>query len=139
MPRTILFLCPHHAAKSVLAESYCARLIEHYGLDLAVDSGGTEPDAEVMPSVVALLEKEGIDAAGRRPRLVTRAQLDAACRIISFGCGDAELSGAAAPVEEWLDVPLASEDVNACWKVIRGKVDAMIEEIRAADAQAETP
>ena len=64
MSRTILFVCPHHAAKSVLAVAHCSRLVEQHGLDLEVDSGGTEPDPEVMPSVVALLKEDGIDVAG---------------------------------------------------------------------------
>ncbi|MGI9334807.1 MAG: low molecular weight phosphatase family protein [Gammaproteobacteria bacterium] len=132
MPRTILFLCPHHAAKSVLAVAHCTRLIERHGLDFDVDSGGTEPDAHVIPSVVALLREQGIDVSSQRPRRVSREQLEGAWRIISFGCGDADLSAAAVPVEQWLDVPLASEDVYASWEVIRAKVDALIEELHQA-------
>ncbi|MBZ0305562.1 MAG: hypothetical protein K8I82_05795 [Anaerolineae bacterium] len=51
--KTILFLCPHHAAKSVLAEAYFNRAMS--GTDFQATSAGTEPDEAVMPSVAELL------------------------------------------------------------------------------------
>ena len=56
---TLLFLCPHNAAKSVLAAAYCQHLSAQGGLDVQVTSAGTEPDAAASPDVVALLRAEG--------------------------------------------------------------------------------
>jgi protein-tyrosine-phosphatase len=57
------------------------QLAEQSGVPLHATSGGTEPDAEVSPAVVALLRTEGIDVADHRPRRVmpeelARAHLD---------------------------------------------------------------
>jgi hypothetical protein len=38
MYRTILFLCPHNAAKSVLAVAYCQHLAAQCGLEVQVTS-----------------------------------------------------------------------------------------------------
>ena len=42
--RRVLFMCPHGAAKSVLASAYFRRLAKERGLNVEVDSAGTEPD-----------------------------------------------------------------------------------------------
>src|SRR5215471_2456904 len=91
MKNTILFLCPHHAAKSVVAEAYFNRLARQYDLPVRGDSAGTEPDKVVAPAVVDMLRQENIDVSGRQPRLVTEADLAQAQRIISMGCTPEEL------------------------------------------------
>ena len=49
-PRTtILFMCPHGAAKSVLASAYFQRLAKERALNVRVLSAGTDPDPEVAP------------------------------------------------------------------------------------------
>ncbi len=45
----VLFLCPHGAAKSVLASSHFARLAKERGLRVRVDFAGTEPDPRFRP------------------------------------------------------------------------------------------
>ena len=75
MSEQIVFLCPHGAAKSVIAAAYCQQLADQCGVPLHVTSAGTEPDAEVSPAVVALLRAEGIDVAGHQPRRVTPEEL----------------------------------------------------------------
>src|SRR5688500_15753467 len=91
--RTILFLCPHNAAKSVIAAAYFARLARERGLDFRAASAGTSPDAVPSPAVVAMLREEGIDVAGYRPRCVTRDDLTGAHRVVSLGCDPADLDG----------------------------------------------
>ena len=65
-PPTVLFMCPHGAAKSVLASAYFQRLAKERGLDVLVVSAGTEPDAEVAPAVVNHLTKNGYRYPSRR-------------------------------------------------------------------------
>src|SRR5215467_4493399 len=91
MRPTILFLCPHHAAKSVIAAAYFDQLAVQNGLAVRASSAGTEPDAAVAPSVVNLLQQEGIDVSGHRPRRVTPGDFAQAARIISMGCTPDEL------------------------------------------------
>lgn len=72
---TVLFLCPHNAAKSVIAAAYVQRLATDAGLPFVADSAGTEPDDAVSQAVIQLLRGEGLDVSRRAPRRVTREDL----------------------------------------------------------------
>ena len=78
--RTILFLCPHNAAKRVIAAASCERLAAERGLTLCATSGGTDPDPSVSPTVAGALLAEGIDVRAHRPRRVTAEELARASR-----------------------------------------------------------
>ena len=87
MSERIVFLCPHGAAKSVIAAAYCQQLGDRQNVPLRATAAGTEPDAEVSPAVLELLRMEGIDVADQRPRRVTHEELVAAARIILYRWG----------------------------------------------------
>src|SRR5215207_5501984 len=104
MPQqTILFLCPHHAAKSVLASAYFDQLARQHDLSFRAASAGTHPADAVLPAVVELLRTENIEFALQTPRHVTRDELESANRIISMGCVLADLDIAPEKVEQWND------------------------------------
>ena len=126
MPRSLLFLCPHGAAKSVIAAAYCRRLVAQHGLDFDVTSAGTEPDAAVTPAVVALLRTEGLDVAHEQPRAVTREALAAAFQVISMGCDVSDLAPPGTIVEHWNDVPSPSQDLIAARNRISTHVEQLI-------------
>ena len=129
--RTILFLCPHNAAKSILAAVDFDRLARELGLDYRAASAGTSPDAASSPAVVAMLREEGIDVSGQRPRRVTRADLTSAHRVISLGCDHDDLDGANARLERWDDVPPPSQDLSASRAAIRRHLDALVNDLEA--------
>ena len=124
--KTVLFLCPHNAAKSVIAAAYWNRLAAERGLDIAAVSAGTEPSPAVAPAVVEALRAEGLDVAGHQPRRATEHELAAAWRVVSMGCAPRDL--AAVAVERWDDVPAASEDLPACLGAIRYRVQHLLSE-----------
>ena len=74
-PPTVLFMCPHGAAKSVLASAYFQRLATERGLNVRVESAGTQPDAEVAPAVASHLTKNGYAVPIAKPRRVTSEDL----------------------------------------------------------------
>src|SRR3712207_5875799 len=131
--RTILFLCPHNAAKSVLAAAYFDRLAQERGLDYRAASAGTSPDAAPSPAVVAMLRDEGIDVAGHRPRRLTAEDLTSAHRVISLGCDPDDLTEGNARVDRWDDVPPASRDLAASRAAIKRHLDALVDELAAGD------
>ena len=134
MSRKILFMCPHNAAKSIIAIGYFRQLAERHELDVSADSAGTEPDETIWSSVAELLEKDGIDVSGEVPRLVTRRDLDDVSRIISLGCDISSLELTAAKVEHW-DVPLPSQDLQASRDAIRARVEQLIEELASRSSR----
>jgi len=126
MPERIVFLCPHAAAKSVLAAAYCQQLADQQGILLDITSAGTEPDVEVAHAVVALLRAEGIEVADQRPRRVTAEELAAASRIISMGCDLNSLAQPNMMIEHWDDVPSPSQDLQGARDRTRAHVEQLI-------------
>jgi arsenate reductase len=132
MSQRIVFLCPHAAAKSVMAAAYCHQLADRWGISLHITSAGTEPDAEVAPAVVALLRAEGIDVANQRPRRVTAEELAAASYIISLGCDLGDLARPGMPIERWDDVPSPSQDLQGARNRIRNHVEQLLATLKQA-------
>jgi arsenate reductase len=128
-PPTVLFMCPHGAAKSVLASAYFQRLAKERGLNVRVESAGTQPDAEVAPAVASHLTKNGYAVPIEKPRRVTSEDLAMADVIISIGC---DLKGLPLPpgkLRKWDDVPSPSEDFARADEAIRKRVVDLIEEL----------
>jgi protein-tyrosine-phosphatase len=130
MTRKILFLCPHNAAKSVIAAAYFNQSAQQLGLPFQADSAGTEPSEAVSPVVAAMLADEGIDVAQVVPRRVMSDELQTAEHIVSMGCTSEELGVAPDQIEFWLDVPPVSEQPQQAREVIRAHVEQFIRELR---------
>ena len=126
-PPSVLFVCLHGAAKSVLAAADLRHLAAERGLDVSADSAGTEPDPEIAPGVVAVLRAEGIDLGRCRPRRVTAADTARADRVVTFGCDLGAATPAAVPVESWDDVPAVSDDLPAARAAIRRHLGRLLD------------
>jgi protein-tyrosine-phosphatase len=124
--KTVLFLCPHGAAKSVLAATLLQRLAEERGLPLLVTCAGTAPDPQVAPRVRALLSREGLALPIAWPQRVTAEQLAGANYVISLGCAESELPQRPAAWEQWDDVPPPSQDLQGAHMRIRDRLNAWV-------------
>jgi arsenate reductase (thioredoxin) len=122
---TVLFVCLHGAAKSLIAASHLERLARERGVKIRAEFAGTEPDPALMPAAVAGLQAEGIDVRGRRPRSVTADDIRTASRIVSFGC-DLGALAPGVPVERWDDVPAVSENYRAARDVIVSRLPTLL-------------
>ena len=132
MSDQIVFLCPHGAAKSVIAAAYCQQLADRHNVPLRATAAGTEPDAEFSPAVLELLRMEGIDITDQRPRRVTHEELVSAARIISLGCDLDDLPLTGMVVERWDDMPPPSQNLLLARDQIRAHVEQLVETLRRA-------
>lgn len=123
---TVLFLCPHGAAKSVLAATYFQQMVQERELPFRADFAGTEPDETIMPSVVALLATEGIDVSSHHPHLITSDELESAYHVVSLGCPVTDLPATPTSFESWDDVPLVSQNTSRAATHIRDHVTALV-------------
>jgi protein-tyrosine-phosphatase len=123
----VLFLCPHGAGKSVLASAYFQRLAKERGLNVVVDSAGTEPDPAVGPAIASHLTKNGYDVPIAKPRKVTSDDLAKADLVISLGC---DLTGLPTPrtMRTW-DVPGPGEHFAEADAAIRKHVEELVDEL----------
>jgi hypothetical protein len=81
---TVLFVCEHGSAKSVVAAAHFNRLAEERGLPFRAISRGTAPDEEMAPPVVTGLLGEDLKPKDPAPKKLAQADLDAARRVITF-------------------------------------------------------
>jgi protein-tyrosine-phosphatase len=79
----VLFVCVQNAGRSQLAQA----LYERRGGEAR--SAGSQPAEEIHEAVVEALEEIGVDVSGRKPRALTRDDLEWADLVVTMGCGDA--------------------------------------------------
>jgi chromate transporter len=124
---TILFVCQHGGAKSVIAASYFNRLAAKHDLRyVAVAVASEEPSDAVPGPVGEYLQGDGFDVRSFAPRHVQLDDVSAAARVVTMDC---RLDGAAT-VERWDDVPPPSHGVAASATAIRRHVEALADELR---------
>ena len=126
---TVLFVCEHGSAKSVVAAAHFNRLAAERGLELRAVSRGTVPDQEMAPAAVAGLRADGLRPAGTAPVKLTQADLDAAARVVSFCDIPTELESRV-PVERW-EVPPVSTDYAAARAAIVVRIENLLREMGA--------
>lgn len=127
----VLFMCPHGAAKSLMASAYFQKIARERGLNIRVDSAGTEPDPELAKGVVAHLQKNGYAIPIAKPRAATARDMQSSDIIISIGCDLSKLSPAAGKVRDWT-VPDFSADFGRAEQSIREHVTKLVDELTAA-------
>jgi protein-tyrosine-phosphatase len=128
---TVLFICPHGAAKSVLASAYFQHAAKERGLNVRVEAAGVEPQDAVSPAVKEHLERSGYAVPVTRPRAVTKEELTQADVVISLGCDLSHLPATPHDLRRWDEVPGPSEDLKGADEAIRRRVMTLVEELAA--------
>ena len=124
--QTILFVCHHGAAKSVLAGSYFNQLAGQVGLDARAIARGTEPDSEVATRV---REDLGASVCVDRPMQLTATDIDGADLLVAFDLSESDLG--AEPDRTWDALPAVSADFELSRAAILGRVVALIAELQS--------
>ena len=128
MSETILFMCPHGAAKSVMAKTYFQKLADLKGLAMGSSAAGPFPEEVTYPVIVDLLAKDGLDASDHKPRKVTATDILQAYKVVSIGCDLNDLPQTDKVIESW-DVPMVSEDPEGSWQQIKQRVEKLVADL----------
>ena len=83
-PQTVLFVCEHGAAKSVIAAAHFNKIAKERGLPYRAVARGTAPDAIIPEGVRKGLEKSGLELTVEKPVMVGQADVNGANRVITF-------------------------------------------------------
>ncbi|HKH49931.1 MAG TPA: hypothetical protein VKM72_35200 [Thermoanaerobaculia bacterium] len=105
---TVLFICEHGSAKSVVAAAHFNRIAADRGLPFRAISRGTVPDPEMAPAAVQGLLADGLKPADPAPTKLTQSDLDTAIRVVTFCDLPPELE-VATPIERWEVPPVSTE------------------------------
>ena len=131
LTRSVLFVCLHGSAKSLIAAEQLNRLAKQHSVSAHAESAGIEPDAEVPAAVLAGLSIDGIDVHEYRPRQVTPERLSAATHVVLCGCELPPSLATISSVERWDDLPFVSDGYDAARTAIVERVEALPSELRA--------
>ncbi|HEY7284061.1 MAG TPA: hypothetical protein VH497_01365 [Vicinamibacterales bacterium] len=105
VPPTVVFVCEHGAAKSVIATAYFNKLAEERGLPYRATFRGTAPQDDLSARTLAGLKADGVAIPSGKPSSITDGDVAGATHIFAIGCtlpGKAQQSGKAS---DWSDVP----------------------------------
>ena len=125
--QTILFVCEHGSAKSVIAAAHFNRLAEQRKLPYRAIARGINPDPEIPQQVRVNLAKDGLDVAAWKPQLVAEKDVREAARVVTFGCKlpfPEEIT--TGKLMDWQDVPSTSEDYERASTIIVDKIEALM-------------
>lgn len=129
-PKSIVFVCEHGAAKSLMAASFFNRVAAEQKLNVRAICRGTSPEAEVSAGVIAYLKKEGIDFAISKPQALSKKDADAAVVVIAF-CEIPKDLAESSKVSSWSDVPWSSTDYEKAKAFMLSRIAALLTELKA--------
>ncbi len=126
---TVLFVCVHNAGRSQMAAGF----LEHLAGDrIEVLSAGSQPADQINPVAVQVMAEEGIDIAGRRPKVLTDTAVRESDVVVTMGCGDECPYFPGKRYEDWeLDDPAGQgpDAVRPIRDEIRRRVEKLISEL----------
>ncbi len=128
-PQTVLFVCEHGAAKSVIAAAHFNKIAKERGLPYRAVARGTAPDATIPPGVRQGVERSGLELPVQQPMMVAKADVSAAQRVITFEIGIPEPVLASTVPADWRAVPSVSADFDIASADIKRRVEALIDEL----------
>jgi arsenate reductase (thioredoxin) len=127
---TVVFVCEHGSAKSVIAASEFERMAKEKGLDVKILARGANPDAEIPKLVRDGLKADGYDVGNLKPTKVSEKDLKGAAKIVSFGPDLKPLLTDGAVVSDWSATPSVSEDYRAARDYIRQQLEILLKDLR---------
>ncbi len=130
---TVLFVCEHGAAKSVIAAAYFDKFAQQQGLKYKAVFRGTNPDPMISPVTKQGLKEDGIETPDQQPTLVSKYDMDAASQIITLGCSLPKGSNVAAKLTDWNEIPSPSN-----YPLARDAISKRVQSLVADLAKKET-
>lgn len=125
--KTILFVCEHGAARSLLASAYFNRLAAEKGLNYTSIFRGTHPDPTLNKATVAGLKKDGLVVPDQLPVLVTDSDQQKAATVVTFDCNVPTAPDK--PKENWTNIPSIDQNYDEARDVLLKNVRRLIEEL----------
>lgn len=125
---TIVFVCEHGAAKSIMAAAYFNRIARDRNLPLRAIARGTQPDLALSAITVAGLQEDGLTPNESIPQKLSLEEMEAAEQIIMFCELPAEFQQKV-KIEQWEDVPPVSEDYETARDILVQHLNHLIDNL----------
>jgi arsenate reductase len=130
---TVVFVCEHGTAKSLIAREWFNRLAAERGLGIRAVSRGVTPEASVPPAVFDALRMDGFDVSGFAPLAFSAADASGALRVVGIGVDlSAVAQQADARWEAWEGIPPASQRYAAARDALRARIETLLEALEGS-------
>ena len=130
--QTVVFVCEHGAAKSVVAAAHFNRLATERGLPFRAVSRGTAPDSSVPGPITNGLSTEKMSVpAGFKPTPVAANDVAGASKVVTFDV-TLPVTAEASKLSRWDKMPAFSDGYGPASAAIATKVEALVNELAAA-------
>jgi len=104
--KTVVFVCEHGSAKSVIAAAHFNDLAQKNGIPYIATARGINPDKEIPPYVRTGLAREKLEIKDWQPKPFAQQDAVKAERVITLGCVlPKSMSSVPTPLQNWDDVP----------------------------------
>lgn len=132
-PGSVVFICEHGSAKSLIAREWFERLARERGLSVRAVSLGVVPDAAVPQPITEALRKDGFDVQAFVPNRADAAALEGASLIVAIGL---ERPGALPlqpdePLEIWNGIPPTAPRYEATRDALKERIEALLDRLQA--------
>jgi protein-tyrosine-phosphatase len=128
MSSTILFVCEHGSAKSIVAAAHFNHLMREQNLSFRAIARGTHPDEAIAPKAAQGLKTDGVELGDLKPELLSPYDLANAEQVITFCELPAKYN--AKPDERWDEVPPISEDYALARAAIVEHLNELIRDLK---------
>ena len=127
---TVVFVCEHGAAKSVIATAYFNKLAAERGLRAHATYRGVNPQAELSADALNGLRDDGLPVPKERPSAISAADVDKATVIFAIGCTLPPRAAASGKADSWHDVP-GDQGYAAMRDAVKKHVERLIADLLA--------
>lgn len=126
---TIIFVCEHGSAKSVIAAAHFNKLARDENLEIHAVSRGTNPDLTIPPNVTEGLKEDALIVDEPKPKKLDQEEAAKARQIITFSQLPKPYSENFT-IEDWSDVPPVSEDYGKARDEIITRIKQLLDDLK---------
>ena len=125
---TVVFVCEHGAAKSVIATAYFNKIAAERGLRARAVYRGLNPQADLSLSALKGLHDDGLVVPDQKPSAITQADTDMATIIFAIGCSLPTTARSSGKAANWDDVP-DDKGYEAARDAIKKHVEQLVDDL----------
>ena len=125
---TVVFVCEHGAAKSVIATAYFNKIAAEKGLRTRALYRGVNPQADLSVSALKGLHDDGLATPDQKPSPISQTDVNAATVIFAIGCTLPANATASGKADTWDDVP-EDKGYGATRDAIKRHVERLIDDL----------
>jgi len=131
--QTVVFVCEHGSAKSVIAAAYFNRLAESKGLPYRAVSRGLNPDSEIPANIRTGMSADGFDIRNWKPQLLGDADIHMAKHVVTLSC-ELPKTKSIEPGKliEWANLPAVSDGYPEARAEIVRRVEGLLKQLSSA-------